>query len=113
MRTKRQHDPIRLEGLIRICGGNPDFAKFMLDKFKLSGSEQIEQIRESFHESNWADVKMSAHSLKGSSAMLGAISISKLAAEIERDATKNELARMEANIARLQSLIESCDDLSY
>lgn len=62
---------------------SPGFVKSLLEMFKDTSRENIEGMSEGFACSDCEKIWKAAHSLKSSSAVLGASELSKLAAEIE------------------------------
>ncbi len=99
------------ETLVRICGGNKDFARRLLDKFKTLAPTQVAEIRTAFAKNDLDTVGNTAHSLKGASAVMGAVLISTTAASIEEQARFGDVGSITAHLEQLQSLIDQSQDV--
>jgi HPt (histidine-containing phosphotransfer) domain-containing protein len=78
-----------------------DFRKQLLDDWRMSSMEQLRCMQGYLPRSEWKSLQDVAHSLKGSSAQLGAKSVSQLALKIER------MCRAVApNVSEIRSALE-------
>jgi len=100
------------EALVRICGGHREFARSLLDKFKLSAPFQVGEIRDAFNRQDPRGLHDAAHGLKGAAAIMGATSISHVASQIETAAKANNLDSIEPTIDRLQDLVRRSLDVT-
>jgi CheY-like chemotaxis protein len=66
------------------CELDAGFRKQLLDEWKLSSMEQVRSMQDLLPRSDWRALHDIAHSLKGSSAQLGAKTVSQLALKLER-----------------------------
>ena len=71
------------EGLTHIPGGDVPFYLSLLRMFVQNHEPTVAQLTEALGAARLDDVMMIAHSLKGTAAMLGAVDLSRLAAQLE------------------------------
>jgi HPt (histidine-containing phosphotransfer) domain-containing protein len=95
--------------------GKAQLVRRVLAAYHASLAKQLAQMRESRAASDWEQVARAAHTLKSSSASVGALALSALCADIERqvreggaasiaprlDAFDREVQRVDAAVARL------------
>ncbi len=63
--------------------------------FSVETPHRLERMRQAFLQADGKDLAFVAHSLKGSSAQIGALRIASLSAEIEEKAGKGDLSDLE------------------
>jgi two-component system, sensor histidine kinase and response regulator len=83
--------------------GDPDILKELVDLFMEDTPKRIEEIRNAVLRGDTATVKRVAHTLKGSSANLGAQRMSRVAMQIETLEGLEERGKVEALQERLRS----------
>jgi HPt (histidine-containing phosphotransfer) domain-containing protein len=69
-----------------LCDLDPMVVKGLLDEWRLVCSDELAKMCELCAEKDWTALKDVAHSLKGSSAQLGAVKVSQVAAKLEAEA---------------------------
>lgn len=72
-----------------------------------STSNIIKEMKQAFSAANHAEIKRLAHSLKSSSANVGAIKISSLAKELENQLMKNNVSKIDDKIDEINKLFVS------
>jgi signal transduction histidine kinase/CheY-like chemotaxis protein/HPt (histidine-containing phosphotransfer) domain-containing protein len=85
-------DPACLDNLRRLgeLAGKPLLGE-VLDLYRSETPKRLHRMREALHRSDAEDLHFTAHSLKGSSAQIGALRIAALSAEIEQRAQRGDL----------------------
>ena len=104
IRQKPTQQPLfdrELLGRIQDIMG-PRFSK-VVEKYRNSGEEQIRRMRETLRYSDAKALRKAAHGLKGSSASLGAIYISRLCKELETEAGKESLENAGYHIKHIET----------
>lgn len=80
----------------------PGFVASLCREFLTDAPERIQRMKGALNRKDWQELERDAHSLKSSSASLGAILMSKLCATIETAARKNEGAELETLLDQLE-----------
>lgn len=75
--------PIDKARLLSRCLGNQTFALLLLDEFQTSTPARIAELTRHFANSEAAELKVVAHSLKGIAATMTAVRLQKLSSDIE------------------------------
>jgi CheY-like chemotaxis protein len=86
------------------CDLDADFRKQLLDDWRVSSMEQLHSMQDLLPRSEWKSLQDVAHSLKGSSAQLGAKTVSQLALKIERACRSGA-----PNVSEIRSALEELD----
>lgn len=81
--------------------GMPEFIQELLVLFQDETPKLICAMQEAIHEGNAIKLRMSAHSLNGSAASLGATALSALCATLERNAREGSFANALTQVAEL------------
>lgn len=103
--------PIDVQLLLSRCMSNVPLALALIDEFESNGSRQVATIVQNAIDGNVNDASAGAHSLKGAAGIIGAQSLSAIAAQVE--AAKHEDHALELlNLTRqLEEEMNRC--LSY
>lgn len=102
-------EPIRLdpEALSRLKDwGGQELVGKMAGLFLANTPERIKQIRDGVAEGKAELVERGAHSLKSTSANLGAMHLRDLAAELEEQAMKGESGELKGRLTELEDLYQ-------
>ena len=90
-------------------GGRAQLVKRVLATYQTTLVRHVEQLREARGDAAWDSVLRVAHTLKSSSASIGALALASLCADIERllrggdrDTVTTFLDRFEAEVARVE-----------
>ena len=83
--------------------GGPKLLTQMLKLFLENAPQRVEQVRKGVTDSALKEVERGAHSLKSSAANVGAVTVSKIAAEIEDKASGDDAAAVVALLPRLEA----------
>ena len=81
---------IQPETGLNYCQGDSDFYRSMLLEYAQSAKEKIPDIRRRYAALEWKDYAILVHSLKSTSKMIGAASLSIIAARLEASANQNQ-----------------------
>lgn len=103
-------EPIRLDpaALSRLQDwGGEELVGRMAGLFLANTPERVKQIRDGVTEEKAELVERGAHSLKSTSANLGAMELRDLAAEMEDRAMRGESGALAGDLARLEELYEA------
>ena len=112
--AERSSDPVSnprealidLEHLETICGGDLEFEQEVLQMFVEDTVENLEAARQALGKSDCEGLGHQAHQIKGSSANVGATSITAIAARLEAQARQNSLANASEMIDTLTELLD-------
>jgi CheY-like chemotaxis protein len=94
--------PINLARLNEITGGDPEFAKELIDTFIASCETQLIEIHDAISAADYEALARSAHKLKGACANLHAEEVRSLVARLESEAQNANIADLHASNALLQ-----------
>ncbi len=102
------------EGLA-CCADDPDFYEDMLKEYLSEAPARINALKNALASSDAASYGISAHSLKSTSKMIGAIALSEKARELEAAAKANDVKTVSeahnAFISDLEALVTALSDL--
>jgi HPt (histidine-containing phosphotransfer) domain-containing protein len=87
--------------------GEPDLIVELIDLYLADAPRQLTVMRKALAETDEPSLKRAAHSLKGSSANLGATQMAALCAELEHAGHVNSWQRVGALVTRLEQEFES------
>ena len=83
--------------------GGPKLLTQMLKLFLENAPQRVEQVRKGVADGAMKEAERGAHSLKSSAANVGAVTVSKIAAEIEDKASDDDAAAVVALLPRLEA----------
>lgn len=111
--TAMTHDHhIDVDGALSRLGGRKQLFLRMLQKLEPECGQAGETIAQHLCDGNREDAKRTAHTVKGTSATIGALSLSKAAAELENAIAEDSLAiddRLAVFKSELQATLKACD----
>lgn len=93
-------DTANLEMLKEVIG---DDLKDILESFIQIAPDTLNHIRQAVESSNAEDLRLHAHTLKGSAANIGAIQLPALCLVMENKAKENNLVDLETDLAAVES----------
>ncbi|HZK81396.1 MAG TPA: response regulator [Humisphaera sp.] len=99
-------DPVDFAVILKLCGGDANFAGAMMERFKSNAGVEIAKIEQALAAGNADSVRRAAHSLKSMAAYMSASAASALAARIESLGHGNALADVPPLLASLRSQVE-------
>ena len=83
--------------------GEPDLVAELIEIFEADLPERLEAIRKAVAEGSADATRRAAHALKGSAATIGAVALSALAADLERQAIAGETAGAADRLTALEA----------
>ena len=89
--------------LHQLAGGDKDFEVELLDMFINDAESSVMQLAEAVANGNVTVVEDIAHYIKGASANVGALTLSSLAAQLEVQAKRGQLAQAPNILGQLQT----------
>ncbi|MEM1238905.1 MAG: Hpt domain-containing protein [Cyanobacteria bacterium P01_H01_bin.26] len=92
------------EQLAQLSGGDKAFERELLQMFLVDIEDSLGQLTGAIAAGSQADIQDLAHYIKGASANVGAVALSREAAELERLAKKGQLATAPSSLRQLQTL---------
>ncbi|MEM7794323.1 MAG: Hpt domain-containing protein [Cyanobacteria bacterium P01_C01_bin.118] len=92
------------EQLEQLAGGDKAFEKELLQLFASDTENSLNQLESAINSENPAAVQSLAHYIKGASANVGAIGISRTAAQLEKLAKIGNLQTASSSLRQLQIL---------
>ncbi|MBE9067757.1 Hpt domain-containing protein [Leptolyngbya cf. ectocarpi LEGE 11479] len=92
------------EQLQQLAGGDTAFEKELLQMFVGDTEDTLEQLAVAISAENQAAVQELAHYIKGASANVGAVGMSKIAAQLEMSAKMGNLRGASKSLRQLQTL---------
>ena len=92
------------EQLAQLSGGDKAFEKELLQMFLVDTEDSLGQLAAAIVAGDQADVQELAHYIKGASANVGAVALSREAAGLERLAKKGQLTKASSHLRQLQTL---------
>lgn len=106
-------DEKAFQELVASTGGDPGFLTELINSYFASSSELFAQMQKALAENNIDEFRRAAHSLKSTSANLGALRLSSLARELEQmglvgqlDGAAGKIARAQREYAMVQAELE-------
>ena len=90
--------------LHQLAGGDTEFEKELLEMFLSDAESSLSQLEDALSSNSIEAVEELAHYIKGASANVGAIALSKAAAQLERQARQRKVVQAPRVLAELQSL---------
>ena len=97
-------DPVLVGHLARLPGDEgQDLATELVSRFAESLVTLLPQLRALAAEGDAATLALNSHSLRGSAALLGAVTMTQLAKSIENDARAGELGRASSLVDALEA----------
>jgi HPt (histidine-containing phosphotransfer) domain-containing protein len=84
--TDRVLDPDAIDRLLEITGGDPGFVDELIDTYLEDAETQLAALRQAALAGDAASMERPAHSLKSSSATVGAMALAELCRSLEADA---------------------------
>jgi polar amino acid transport system substrate-binding protein len=97
---------VKVAESIRRLGGNVALYYALLDKFRSNQNGIVNTIRDALAVPDLKTAERLAHTLRGNSGSLGAVSLQKLAEQLEKNLHKEELIEVEAMLDQIQNEIE-------
>jgi two-component system sensor histidine kinase BarA len=104
-------DPAALANLLEITGGDPEFVDELIDTYLADGELQLGTLREALAAGDDAALLRPAHSLKSSSANVGATLVAELARTIELDARAGAVPDAAGRVAALDAEFTAVRDI--
>ncbi|MDX2273618.1 MAG: GAF domain-containing protein [Cyanobacteriota bacterium] len=101
--------PINIQQLQQISGGDPDFEREVLQVFLSDSQIQLRTAQEFRLAQDAQALAQLAHRLKGASSSIGATTISALAAELEQQAKSNHLEKVAELLQKLHIALSDID----
>ncbi len=96
--------PIDLKHFSITTGNDPEFAAELLGVFIADTEERLEHIQQALSGGNLAEIKKSAHHLRGSSANIGCFAMQAIAKDMELN--NYTLSELQAMTAQLREILE-------
>lgn len=100
--------PIDTNALASRCLGNMDFALMLLTEMEATGKQRVDDITRLAVHHDRVGVIEAAHSLKGAAAIIGAVSLQRVAAVIEATRDSEQTPWDSNLINRLQVEMDRC-----
>jgi two-component system, sensor histidine kinase and response regulator len=91
--------------LEKRIGDDPEFVNEVLEIFLEDLQEQFDKLKDSVKNKNIKTLTRTAHSIKGASQNMGAISLSEVASEMEKNARRNEITLVDSALVRMEKEI--------
>lgn len=93
-----------LDQLSQDLGGDPEPVRDLIQSYLHEAPLALERVRSALERNNAADLAAAAHSLKSSSAMLGARQVSEIASELERMGRAGKITGASEKFATMNQL---------
>ncbi len=97
--TDRVLDPDAIDRLLEITGGDPAFVDELIDTYLEDAVTQLAAMRQAALDGDPAAMERPAHSLKSSSATVGAMALAELCRSLEADARAGVVDEPAARVA--------------
>lgn len=91
--------------------GGPRLLTQMIRLFLENAPQRVEQVRKGLEEGSLKDAERGVHSLKSSAANVGAVRLSRVAAEMEEAALSGDAEAVAGQLSRLEAELVSARDL--
>jgi two-component system sensor histidine kinase/response regulator len=108
--TAPARPPVDLKAVLKRCGGDPEFANAVTERFHAQAAGQVDRIKEALAQANGDALSRAAHSLKSMAAYVAADTASDLARRIEDLARGNDFAAIGAILAQLSEEIRTTNE---
>ena len=94
--------PLREAGIepevgLNYCQMDDALYRSLLAEYARGAEEKVRDIARSYEEQNWKDYATAVHAVKSTSRTIGAVALSDIAADLERDADAGDRAAVDAN----------------
>jgi Amt family ammonium transporter len=99
---------IDLDSLRERCGGNPVVIERVLNKFRNRAHDQVANLVTAAEGQDFEQLRLLAHSLKGSAANVSAAAFSRVASEIEDAAKHQQGNHLAALVDHLEESLDNC-----
>lgn len=99
-------DRATLDELLDAVGGDWSFVSELVEAFRTDAPAQVATMREGLDAADAAGVATAAHTLKSSSASLGAARLSAHCARLEAAGRRSELADAEAAVTAIEAALD-------
>jgi CheY-like chemotaxis protein/HPt (histidine-containing phosphotransfer) domain-containing protein len=106
--TPIDSSPIDMPALLARCLDDEQFRSRLLEKFVTQSQEMLKAIGSALEAGNLEQLRIAAHSMKGSAASMSATSISQVAAGLETLASAGALRDAQARLEELAAEVERC-----
>jgi HPt (histidine-containing phosphotransfer) domain-containing protein len=88
---------------LEMVGGDRTFLTELVDTYRIDGAERIAEMRAALAAEAAADLQRAAHTLKGSSATLGAVELADACREVEHAARDGHLDDLPTRIDDIET----------
>jgi HPt (histidine-containing phosphotransfer) domain-containing protein len=95
---------------IEMVGGDRTFLAELVETYRIDGAERIAEMRSSLAAGSASELQRAAHTVKGSSATLGAVHLADLCREVELRARDGDLEGLAPSIEAIAIEFESVAD---
>lgn len=99
---------VDLDALRDRCGGNETVIQRVLEKFRSRVNDHTASLATAIKTQDYEQLRLLAHSLKGSAANVSASMVSRIAGEIEEAAKRPQGSDLAALVARLEESLDTC-----
>ena len=100
-------DPAGFASLAELAGGDEAFIDDLVDTYVEDGDDQVARLRVAIAKGELTAVVMAAHSLRTSSANVGAARVAELAGALEADARTGSVADADARVDAIAEAFEA------
>ena len=88
-------------------GDDVDAFKDLFNEFLQTLPDRLEQMRQDLQEKNMGELSTKAHNLKGISANFGALALSKLSAQLDKESENGQTLAAEATLQKVSANVET------
>jgi HPt (histidine-containing phosphotransfer) domain-containing protein len=106
-----QSRPVQIQQIREVADGDVEFERELIETFLLDGEEQIRRLEVALRDQDAEEVRVRAHTIKGSSASAGAILMQELACQMEQIGAGKELAQAPNVYSELKDAFEQSREL--
>lgn len=100
-------DRAALDGLLDMVGGDAEFVDELVDTFLADAARQVAEIRSAIAAARPGDVVRPAHTLKGSSASIGAREVEAISRAIEEQSRAGLNETLADHLAALERALDT------
>ena len=93
---------VNINRIQETSGGDTEFERELIEMYLEDAGQHLENIKLRLGKQDFKAIRQSAHTLKGSSANIGALSLERVAFEIERAAMNDDTPRLSALLPELE-----------
>ena len=109
------YDSLRQAGILpeeglRWCQGDEELYATLLGEYRQSAEERIPELKKYYDAGNWKDYGVLVHAVKSSSRMIGAGSLSALAADLEEAADREDADAVRKNHGEMMRQYQALSD---